>query len=82
VGASDNYALCQPTGLFLRAALPFSLDGFFLNISYSIKITQDNLLVLVELHVMQQPDQNGPRDNGQMGNFLRMLGLDFPPNPE
>jgi len=56
------------------------------NTSYTIKITQDNLLVLVELHVMQQPDQNGPRairlDNGQMGNFLRMLGLDFPPNSE
>jgi hypothetical protein len=28
-GASDNYALCQPAGLFLRVALPFSLDGFF-----------------------------------------------------
>jgi hypothetical protein len=28
-GASDNYALCQPARLFLCAAVPFSLDGFF-----------------------------------------------------
>jgi len=68
-------ASAPPTG-------PSVVKLWLKNISYSIKITQDNLLVLVELHVMQQPDQNGPRDNGQMGNFLRMLGLDFPPNPE
>jgi hypothetical protein len=28
-GASDNYALCQPAGLFLRVALPFSLVSVF-----------------------------------------------------
>ena len=36
-GASDNYALCQPAGLFLRVALPFSLDYFLTSIFDSTK---------------------------------------------